>query len=158
MLTLALISLLAGKPDAGVPLGKGPGAAETARLYFLAGDISKAQEFTRGCIKSQPKLCKPLNAWLAEYAYLIGQDPLTPEQVRALLDFDHKIAPLAQSKLTKKVVDQYVTRPFELAKARANGDEAGALKLLDVLLSIDPKHEGALALQRDLRNRADAGP
>ncbi len=56
---------------------------------------------------------------------------------------------------------RYVTKPLELARARANGDVPGALDLLSHVLSIDPKNVEALALRADLTkrgNRSDAGP
>ncbi len=154
MLTLSLLALWSAKPAVEKP----PSMSETAKLFFLAGEIPKAQDWARACLKREPKLCGPLNKWLAEYAFLASRvDEFTPEQAREFIELDKKIAPLAQGKLTKLVVERYVTKPFETAKARANGDEKNALAMLEKLLVIDPKHEGALELQKAIRGRLDGG-
>lgn len=155
MLSLTLLALLSAKPAAEKP----PSMIETAKLFFLAGDIPKAQDWARACLKREPKVCASINKWLAEYAFLASRiDEFTPEQAREFIELDKKIAPLAQGKMTKEVVERYVTKPFETAKARANGDEKGALGLLEKVLVVDPKHAEALELQKTIRNRFDGGP
>jgi hypothetical protein len=126
-------------------------AAETAKLYFLAGDIQRAQEWVQRGLKREPKTCGPINKALAEYAFLANHlDEFTPEQAKEFLEIDRRISPTVRGKLTEKVFERYVRRPLELAKSRANGDVPGALQIVSGILVIDPKNEDALALKKTL--------
>lgn len=128
----------------------GPPASETAKLYFLAGDIAKAQEWARSGMKKEPKVCKPMLQALAEYAFLANHvDELTPEQARQFIELDRKISPQAQAKLTLKVIDRYVEKPLSIAEARASGGDAkSAVAIAETVLSIDPANARALALKK----------
>ncbi|MBL8909793.1 MAG: hypothetical protein JNM17_03720 [Archangium sp.] len=163
-LTLAMV--LSGAPDAGVagarkkqpPPGPGPTAAETAKLYFLAGDIAKAQEWVQRGLKREPKACGPLNALIAEYAFLANHiDDFTPEQAKTFLETDKKISPTVRGKLTEKAYTKWVSHPLEIAKSWSSGGNAsGALQILERILIIEPTNAEALALQKSLR-APDAG-
>lgn len=159
-LSLVLAAPPAANPKAGPkpPLGPGPTAAETSKLYFLAGDLAKAQEWVQRGLKREPKTCGPLNQLLAEYAFLANHiDDFTPEQVKTFLEVDKKISPTVRGKLTEKAYQKWVAHPLEIAKSWANGDQAGALKILERILIIEPANAEALALQKSLKSPADAG-
>ncbi|MFT3709152.1 MAG: hypothetical protein QM817_16030 [Archangium sp.] len=167
MLNALLIAVvLAGAPDAGVaskkppgPPGAGPTAAETAKLYFLAGDIQKAQEWAQRGLKREPKTCGPLNRAIAEYAFLVSRvDEFTPEQAKTFLEFDKKISPTVRGKLTEKAYEKYVTHPLEMARSRSKGDVAGARVLLNQVLIVEPENADAKALLKALDSPpVDAG-
>lgn len=157
MLTISLLMLLSGTPAKSKP-ADAPLPSETVKLFFLAGDLARAQEFARACRRSEPKRCDTLNKRIAEYAFLARDiDALTAEQARELIALDAKITPLARGKITEKVIERYITVPLDRARSRAQGDEKGALLILEKVLIADPKNEGALELQKSLRNRADGG-
>jgi hypothetical protein len=160
MLALLLIALLGGAPDAGMkppPPGPGPTAAETAKLYFLAGDIQKAQEWVQRGLKREPKTCGPLNRLIAEYAFLVNHiDEFTPEQAKTFLEFDKKISPTVRGKLTEKAYQKYVAHPLEMARSRSEGDAAGARALLEQVLIVEPTNADAKALLKTL-NVPDGG-
>jgi hypothetical protein len=157
MWLFALTVLVSQAAPPKAPPGPGPTAAETAKLYFLAGDLPKAQEWVRRGLTREPKTCGPLNKLLAEYAFLAGSlDELTPEQAHEFLELDRKISPTVRGKLSERVYQKYVAHPLELAKSRAQGDEAGALRIVDAVLVIEPGNVEALALQKSLK-AADAG-
>lgn len=156
MLTILVVALLSGTP-AKKPVDA-PHPSETAKLFFLTGDIAKAQEIARLCLRKEPKKCGPLNRWIAEYAFLVRDiDALTPEQARELIELDAKIAPDARGKLTQKVVERFVTIPLERAKTLAPVDRKGAAQVVERVLFVEPKNVAALELQKTLRNEADAG-
>lgn len=147
-----------GKPK----LAPGPTASETAKLFFLAGDLGTAQEWARRGLKREPKTCGPLNKLLAEYNFLVNHiDEFTPDQARSFLDLDRKISPTVRGQITQKAFQRFVTKPLELAREQARGDVPRALQLLDQVLFVDPKNVEALALKSQLtagRKPADAGP
>jgi hypothetical protein len=150
MLGFAMLVVLSGNPTKGPP-GPGPTAAETAKLYFLAGDIQRAQEWVQRGLKREPKTCGPLNKALAEYAFLANHlDEFTPEQAKEFLEIDRRISPTVRGKLTEKVFERYVRKPLDLAKSRSNGDVPGALQIVGGILVIDPKNADALALKKTL--------
>ena len=143
------------KPQAKLP-GKGPTAYDSAKLYFLAGDLAKAQDWARRGLKREPKTCGPLNAALAEYNFLANHiDDFTPEQARAFLELDRKISPTVRGRVTERAFERWVKKPLSLAEARGQGDLAGSLGLIDQVLTIDPKNEEALRLRATLS--PDAG-
>ncbi len=155
---LILIALLAAAPAKKTPVKDTAQVADFVRAKFAEGDLSAAQSAARDCIKTAPKVCKPLNTWVAEYAWLYGREVLTPEQANQLLTYDAKISPKVQGELTKQVVERYVSRPFQNAQSLAQGNAPAALKLLTNILIVDPKHEEARALYDSLRAPPDAGP
>lgn len=158
MLPLVLLAVLSGAPAA-TKKPAGPHPTETAKLFFLAGDIAKAQEFARACVRREPKKCGPINGWIAEYAFLIRDaDTLTVEQARQLLELDKKIAPNKRGKLTETVVERYVTRPLERARSLSTQDRLAALHVVEQVLTIEPANAAALELQKSLRNGVDGGP
>ncbi|MFO0599181.1 MAG: hypothetical protein U0228_27990 [Myxococcaceae bacterium] len=161
MLALALALLLsappAGAKDAKAPPVAGPTAAETAKLFFLAGDVQKAQEWAQRGLKREPKTCGPLNKLIAEYAFLLSHaDEFTPEEAKRFFELDRTISPTVRGKLTEKAYEKYVKHPLELAKSRSKGDEAGARELLDKVLIADPANADAKALLASL-GATDAG-
>lgn len=151
-LALALSQVPAPQPPAG------PGAYETAKLFFLAGDISKAEDVARSGLKKDKKRCTAMLKLLAEYGYLANHmDEFTPEQAKAFLELDAKIAPGGIGKLTQKTIDRFLEKPLEVAKLRAQaGDPAGAAAIAREALKVDPKHAGTLAFLASLE-AADGG-
>lgn len=163
MLALALALLVSQAPPVPkLPPGPGPTAAETAKLYFLAGDLQKAQEWVQRGLKREPKTCGALRKHLAEYAFHANHlDELSLDDAKLMFELDRKISPTVRGKLTEKAWDRYVTKPLGLAHARASGDVKGAMGLVDTVLAVDPKNVEALALKKDLisaGNRPDGGP
>jgi|GEM_PF-2428188 hypothetical protein len=163
ILALALSVVLtqpAPPPGLQLPRGPGPTAAETGKLYFLAGELATAQQWVQRGLKREPKTCGRLNKLLAEYAFLANHiDEFTSEQARAFFELDRQISPTVRGKLTEKAYERYVRKPLDLARSRAKGDVAGALELVQHVLAVDPKNRDALALQAELvGNRSDAGP
>lgn len=156
-LILALVVLQAA-PKAKPP-APGPTAAETAKLYFLAGDVVKAQEWVRRGLKREPKTCGPMHKALAEYAFLANHlDEFDAAQAKSFFELDRQISPTVRSQLTDKAWARYVTRPLELARSRSHGDVPGALGLVDRVLAVDPQNVEALALKASLTaGSGDAG-
>jgi hypothetical protein len=150
MLLVLSLAVLLGQAPAKPPKGA-PLASETAKLFFLAGDIATAQEWAQRGLKREPKVCGPLNKNLAEYAFLVSQiDQPTPEQVRSFFELDRKISPTVRGKLTEKVYERFVTKPLQLARTQADGGAAQALQLLEQVLFVDPKNAEALELKNQL--------
>jgi hypothetical protein len=150
-LTLALLQLPPQKA-----LGA-PSRSETAKLFFLAGDLGKAQEIARAGVNSKTDgtKCKALLKLLAEYAFLANHiDELTPEQARQLLELDAAIAPGGVGKLTQKAVERFIDRPLSIARLRAQaGDVAAAASIARDILNVDPKHAETLAFLKALEAR-----
>lgn len=157
MLALALTVLLSqSAPTAPAPKARpttrptgGPTAYDSAKLFFLAGDLPSAQDWAQRGLKKEPKTCGPLNKQLAEYAFLMSQmDRPTPEQVRDLFALDRQISRQVRGKLTEKVYERFVTKPLQLAHAQADGGGTViALKLADEVLFVDPGNAEALQLK-----------
>ncbi len=143
-------------------LAPGPTAYDTAKLFFLAGDLATAQEWARRGLKREPKTCGPLNAQLAEYNFLANHiDEFTPTQAKDFLELDRKISPTVRGKITEKAFTRFVGKPLELATGQAKGDVPRALQLVEQVLAVDPKNPDAVALKARLTsagNRPDAGP
>lgn len=134
----------------------GPTAYDTAKLFYLAGDLAQAQEWARRGLKREPKTCGPLNALIAEYNSMVSRiDELTPTEAKTFLEIDRKISPTVRGKITEKAFTRYVVKPLELAKSNAAGDVPRALQLVDQVLFVDPKNPDALALKAQLA--VDAG-
>jgi len=147
-MSLALIislSLFSSSPGS----KKLPPAGETARLYFLAGDVAKAVEWASRGVKTDSKVCKPMLKALAEYGALANHtDDFTPEQARAFIKWGRQISPTSVGKLTQPVIDRFITAPLAHAVEMAGSDTAGAKALIERVLFVDPKHPEALALQK----------
>ena len=168
MLLALALSLLVTQAPPSVPkpknpkLAPGPTAYDTAKLFFLVGDLSNAQEWARRGLKREPKTCGPLNAQLAEYNFLVGHiDEFTPDQAKVFLELDRKISPTVRGKTTEKAFTRFVSKPLELAKEQAKGDVPRAIQLIEQVLAVDPKNPDAVALKTQLTapgNRTDAGP
>ena len=157
LLTLLVLSGAPKAPPKAPPPGSGPTAADTAKLYFLAGDLPKAQDWVQRGLKREPKTCGPLKKLLAQYAFLASDlDGITPEQAKEFFELDRKISPTVRGKLTEKAWGKYVLKPLELAKARGQGDVPGALDLVGKVLFVDPTNAEALELQKSL-SAPDAG-
>ena len=158
LLALALSSLVLqggppppkqAKPPA--KLDTGPTAYDTAKLFFLAGDLATAQEWVRRGLKREPKTCGPLNKQLAEYNFLASHiEEFTPDQARDFLELDRKISPSVRGRVTEKAFAHFVTKPLELANDMASGDVPRAMQLLDQVLFVDPKNVEAVALKAKL--------
>ena len=163
LLALIVSSLLAqGSPAASPPkqgrqkMAPGPTAYETAKLFFLTGDLATAQEWVRRGLKREPKTCVPLNKLLAEYNFLANHiDEFTPDQAKEFLELDRKISPSVRGQITEKAFQRFVVKPLELANDQAQGDVPRATQLLDQVLFVDPKNAEALALEARLAR--DAG-
>lgn len=163
LLSLALVLLVTQaapapkQAPARAKVAPGPTAYDTAKLFFLAGDLATAQEWVRRGLKREPKTCGPLNALLAEYNFLANHiEEFTPDQARDFLELDRKISPTVRGKVTEKAFARFVTKPLELAHDQAQGDVPRALQLLAQVLFVDPKNAEALALRAQLA--PDAGP
>lgn len=152
VLSLALSQAPAGKPAAG------PLPSETAKLFFLTGDIAKAEEIARSGLKKDKKRCAALIKLLAEYGYLANHmDEFTPEQAKEFVELDAKIAPTGVGKLTQKTIERFIDKPLEVAKLRAQaGDPVGAAAIARDTLKVDPKHAETLAFLASLE-AADGG-
>ncbi|MDP1821867.1 MAG: hypothetical protein Q8L48_01430 [Archangium sp.] len=163
-LALALLVMQAGPPapppkqGAKPKVDPGPTAYDTAKLFFLAGDLATAQEWVRRGLKREPKTCGPLNKLLAEYNFLANHiDEFTPDQAREFLELDRQISPAVRGKVTEKAWARFVAKPLELAQDQAKGGGGPrALQLLEQVLYVDPKNAEALALKAKLAK--DAGP
>jgi hypothetical protein len=144
-------------PPGGKP-GPGPSAYETAKLFYLTGDLLKAEETARHGLQDDPKRCKALLKLLAEYAYLANHvDEFTPEQAKQFIELDKKITPDGIGKLTQKALDRYVEKPLNIARLRAQaGDAVGARAICADILKIYPKHPDTVAFLKSL-DAPDAG-
>lgn len=160
MLALALTVVLSQSapafPGPGAPKGRpvtrpmgAPSAYDSAKLFFLAGDIPAAQDWAQRGLKKEPKTCGPLNRLLAEYGFLLSQmDQPTPTQVRDFLALDRQISRDVRGKLTEKVYERFVTKPLQLARLQADGGgTVFALKVADEVLFLDPANAEALQLK-----------
>lgn len=160
LLALLLLVVTQPPPPAAKPakVSPGPTAYDTAKLFFLAGDLANAQEWVRRGLKREPKTCGPLNQQLAEYNFLVNHiEEFTPDQARDFLELDRKISPTVRGKVTEKAFARFVTKPLELAKDQAPGDVPRALQLVKQVLYVDPKNPEALALEAGLTHPKDAG-
>ena len=148
MPTLMLLALLAAAPK----------PSDGVRAAFINGDLPQAEVGVQLCLKKEPKArCKQLGRWLAEYTFLYSHlDSFKPEDARTFIELDKKLSPKQRSRLTEHAIERYVNKPFETAKALAEGNQKRALELLDVVLTVDPTHAEALALKKALLAR-DAG-
>ncbi len=136
-LLLALVMAAAPQPSA------------NARLYFLAGDLSKAVEWAKRCVATEPQTCKPMLKALAEYAFLANHtDELTLEQARDFIKYDRVISPTVPGKLTKPVIARFVTGPLARAHELASTDPTQAKSLVERVLTVDPQNPEALKLLR----------
>ena len=156
MLSLPLLLILtaappvAEKPDT-------PPASDMAILYFLAGDLRRAVDTARAGLTSDPKKCKVLYPMLVEYAFLVPKrETFSLAEAKSFLDYDKKISPKAQGKLTANVVKRYVELPLQSARtAHKGGDLVRARQFVDDALAVDATNADAIALKAELG--ADAG-
>lgn len=141
---LTLLVLLAGAPDAG-KLPPAPTPREMAQLYFLAGDLSRAIDAGRNCLKVEKKKCEAMYRALVEYQALIPRnDQLTPAEVKSYLEWDRLISPKEPGKLTKPVIQRYIEEPIAAARiALQAGDKAAAKTAAERVLQMDPKNADA---------------
>ena len=154
MMVALVLALVLSAPPAKAPA---PPAGETAKLFFLAGDVAKAVDWAQRGLKSDAAKCKPMLKALAEYGALANHtDDFTPEQAKAFLEWDRRISPGTPGKLTVPVIHHFVTAPLEKARADLKaGEPAAARALVLGVLKVDPKNADALALEQQLS--ADAG-
>jgi tetratricopeptide (TPR) repeat protein len=152
-LALSLLVFQANPP----PKPKPPPPSETAKLFFLAGDLAKAQEWARQGARRDPKVCKPLLKKLAEYAFLAGKiDEMNPAQAKQFLDLDRSISPEKPGKLTERAIERFVTKPLEIATHHArSGNPDSARVIATQVLAVDPSNAEAQAL---VAPTPDAGP
>ena len=136
-----------------------PTAIETARLYFIAGNLPLAREWGQRGLKKEAKVCKPLLKDLAEYSFLLSKyEALTLEEAKSMIALDRRISPKAVGKLTTPVVERYVTGPMGRARLWAEQGAAGeAVKFVDDALTVDPANVDARALRAQLLAVADGG-
>ena len=84
---------------------------------------------------------------LVEYQALVGEETLTAQAARALLEAEQQISPAVPSKLSSEAVARFVTHPFQQAlAAQRAGDTALAITLANQVLEVSPRHQGALAM------------
>ena len=160
-LALSMVVTQVAPPLTQGKMGPGPTAYDTAKLFFLAGDLATAQEWARRGLKREPKTCRPLNKMLAEYNFLANHiDEFTPDQAKSFLDLDRQISPSVRGQMTDKAFKRFVIKPLELAHDMATGDPPRARQLVDQVLYVDSKNAEALALLGQLKegDRKDAGP
>jgi hypothetical protein len=143
---LALVVALAIVAQ-GAPGSSAPKPSETARLYFLAGDLAKAQEWARAGRAKDPA-CGPLLKLLAEYAFEVGHaDGFDPPSARAFLRLDRQISPTVPGKLTRPIIDRFITHPLELARAHLKAGAAdSAARIAAQVLDVDPTNAEARSL------------
>lgn len=136
-----------------------PTAIETARLYFIAGNLPAAREWGQRGLKKEAKACKPMLRDLAEYSFLLSKyEALTLDEAKQMLILDRRISPKAVGKLTSPVIERYVTGPMARARLWAEqGAAAEAVKFVDDALVVDPSNVDAKALRRRLLDVADGG-
>ncbi|MCA3013114.1 MAG: hypothetical protein INH41_12035 [Myxococcaceae bacterium] len=161
MSALVLAVLLCQAPALpGAPGSKRPPkASETAKLYFLAGDLASAREWCERGLKQERAVCKPFLERLASYAYLVGRfAPLTPDEAREVLALDRALSPSSPGQLTKPVQERYVLAPLRRARLWAERGAAGeAVPFVDEALRVDPSNVEAKALRARLLDMADGG-
>jgi tetratricopeptide (TPR) repeat protein len=140
---LPLLILLAGAPDAAK--APAPTPREMAQLFFLAGDLSRAIDAGRNCLKSEKKKCEAFYRALVEYEALIRRnEQLTPAEVKSYLEWDRLISPKEPGKLTKPVIQRYIEEPIAAARiALQAGDKAAAKRAAERVLQMDPKNADA---------------
>ncbi|MDP3499452.1 MAG: hypothetical protein Q8S33_03940 [Myxococcales bacterium] len=160
----ALLMLVVSQPMPMPGAGGGdkalaPTAIETARLYFIAGNIPSAREWGQRGLKKEAKLCKPLLKNLAEYSFLLSKyEALTLDEAKLMIVLDRRISPKAVGKLTTPVIERYVTGPMVRARLWAEQGAAGdAVKFIDDVLTVDPSNADAKALRAQLLAVADGG-
>ena len=146
---MALLVFLAAAP------AKGPAPADTARLFFLAGDLAKAADWANRGVKDDPKRCRPLVRALAEYAFLANHtDEFTPSQARDFIEWDKAISPGTPGKITQPVIDRFVNAPLKKAEALKESDKAQAKEITAHVLEVDPGNAEARSLLRLLGARS----
>ena len=146
LLSTLLVVVMSQAPARGkAPVLKGP---EGARTAFVQGDLARATEVARGCLRREPVVCRPLLKSLGQYAPLAkAVDRLTPPQARRFLDLDRAISPGAPGALTGKAIERFVTSPLSLARHHAQeGNTASARVIARQVLDVDPGNTEALAL------------
>jgi tetratricopeptide (TPR) repeat protein len=134
-------------------------ASETAKLYYLAGDLSTAREWCERGLKKEGPVCKPFLKHLAEYAFLLGKfEPLTLGEAKQVIELDRRLSPAAAGKLTKPVQERFVLGPLARARAWAiQGAPGEAIRFVDEALQVDPTNADAKALRLQLLAAADGG-
>lgn len=137
------------------PPERTPPPGETAKLYFLAGDLAKAVEWATRGLKTDSKACKPMLKALAEYGFLANHtDEFTSEQARDFIKWDRVISPATPGRLTLPVVERFVTDPLERAKQLSYLDPVQARQFVDRVLNVDPQNAEAIGLKRQLSSAA----
>ena len=155
MTPLLLLALAAAPPD----LDRGPPPSELAKLYFIAGDLLRAQQALRLGQSRDPRAKAMMPAFI-EYEQLATRaDHLTQAEAKAFVADDRALSPLAMGKMTKGVYDRFVTTPLLKARARADAElNAEAMALARAALEVDPHSAEAIALLRQLGVDAGVGP
>ncbi len=157
MLTALLTLALAQDPM--VPKALAPTAFETAKLYYLAGDLGSSREWCERGLKKERKACEPFLKALAEYKFLMGKyEELTLDEAASVVALDKKLSSAAPGKLTKPILERFVRGPMMRARDWANQGAAGeAVRFVDDVLKVDPKNAEAIQLRKELLARADGG-
>lgn len=157
MLTTILTLALSQAPM--VPKALAPTAFETARLYFLAGDLGSSREWCERGLKKERKTCEPFLKSLAEYKFLMGKyEELSLDEAASAIALDKKLSPSSPGKLTKPVLERFVRGPMMRARDWANqGAAVEAVRFVDDVLKVDPKNAEAIQLRKDLVAGADGG-
>ena len=159
LLALALFATAQAGPNAPKD---GPPPSELAKLYFIAGDLLRANEAVQAGAPRDPK-CQAMVKPLADYMLLASRkDRLTAAEAKQFIAADRAVSPLAMSKVTRSVYERFVGLPLLKAKARvANGLNADALTYVREALDADPNNAEAAALllklAPDAGTAADAG-
>lgn len=122
-----------------------PPPAETAKLYFLAGDLAKAQEWARAGAKQGDVVCAKQVKLLAEYAYLANQlDHFSKAQAKAFIALDATLSPTVAGKLTQPIIDHFVLQPLRVARAHhSQGRVLDAWYIVAQVLEVAPSNVDA---------------
>jgi len=140
------------KADAGIELAP-PTPREMATLFFLAGDLKRAIDAAMRCVQLEGrKKCEPVYRALVEYEALIPKnDQLTIAEAKSYLEWDRLVSPKEPGKLTRPVLERYVTAPLEAARiALQAGEKAQAKAAVERVLQVDPKNAEAKALLKQV--------
>lgn len=134
-------------------------APSAVRVLFQAGDLRRAVSMCRACAGSKKKgakECLLMLEPLVEFQALMNRgEALTAAEARALFEYERKVSPEVQSKLSSGPRRRFVEAPFEGARAAAAQNPERARQLAEQVLAVDPSHAGALALLG--RQAPDAG-
>lgn len=161
----AVVALLLSEAPAAQ--AQAPSPRELVQAYFVAGDLKRASDFAKLCVKREGARCRPLLVAVVEYQALASRrDELSAKEAAQYVKYDRVVSPQRQGKLTEAVYARFVTQATERAQLLFDGGEsAKADQLLSQVLVVDPGFQPAQGLaqrlghppSRDGGSPADAG-